>query len=263
MDKQLSEPTPLYTMERQVTDSDADFSRRQKLSSMFGMFQDIAALHAENLGASVDWLHREMNVAWILMRVRVEIDKYPMLAQDLLVESWPQAPRALYDRDYIIRDTEGNVLVRAVSTWVIMDLCTREIKRDRFIDYRGIEVKKDRAIGKGMGRLKPVGKTKLLYEKKIKFSDIDYNLHVNNAKYVDYVMDAFTFREHRKRELRALEMHYVNEIGPAELMQIKHKTLNAGTDYVEGMRKSDKALVFNALVEWDGDEDGKAAESAV
>ena len=245
------EPVPLFTMRRTITDSDVDFHRRQKLSSMFGMFQDIAAMHAANLGGSVERLHNELNVAWILMRVRAEIDKYPTLAQELIVETWPQAPRALYERDYILRDTEGNVLVRAAAIWVIMNLGTREIKRDKFLDYYGIEMKKERAIDKGIGRLKPIEKAKLIYDKKIKYSDVDYNIHVNNAKYVDYVMDAFTFDEHRKYELKALEMHYINEIGPDENMQIKRRRLSEGKDYVEGMRKSDKALVFNALVEWE------------
>jgi len=246
----MPKPTSLFTMERHVTDSDVDFHRRQKFSSMFGMFQDIAALHAANLGAAVNWLQSEMNVAWVLMRMRVEVDKYPVLAQDLCVETWPQAPRALYERDYIIRDTEGKPLVRAAAIWVIMNLGTREIKRDKFLDYCGIEIKKERAIDSGIGRLKPIEKAGLAYEKKIKYSDVDYNIHVNNAKYVDYVMDAFSFDEHRKRELKALEMHYVNEVGPDETMLIKRKSLSNGKDYVEGMRKTDKNLVFNALVEW-------------
>ena len=250
MKTDISKFTPLFTMRRTVTDSDVDFHRRQKLSSMFGMFQDIAALHAANLGASVNRLHDELNVAWILMRIRTEITRYPTLAQNLIVETWPQAPRALYERDYIIRDTKGNTLVKAAAIWVIMNLGTREIKRDKFLDYRGVEIKTERAIDKGIGRLKSIEKSKLVYEKKIKFSDVDYNIHVNNAKYVDYVMDAFTFDDHRRQELKALEMHYINEIGPDENMQIKRKRLGSEKDYVEGMRKADKALVFNALVEW-------------
>ena len=217
---------------------------------MFGMFQDIAAAHASNLGAEVKWLREEMDLAWILMRIRLEIDNYPMLGQDVTVETWPQNPKALYERDYLIRDTGGNVLVRAASTWVIMNLSTREIKRDKFLDYFGIETKKERALKDGVGRLKPLSDAEAVYEKKIMFSDVDYNYHANNARYVDFIMDVFSFDEYRKREIKAIEVHYVNEIGPEETIVIRQKSLEDGKDYIDGINKADGKQVFNALVEW-------------
>ena len=253
----MLEPISLYKMERHITDSDVDLARRQKLSSMFGMFQDIAALHAANLGAAVDWLHKELNVAWILMRIRAEIDDYPMLAQDVIVETWPQEPRPLYERDYVIRSREGNALVRAASTWVIIDLGTREIKRDRFLDYFGVEMIKDRALDKSIGRIKHIEKARPVYAKEVKFSDVDYNIHVNNAKYVDFIMDCFSFEEHRSRSIKAIEVNFINEIGPGETLSFKRKKINYSKDYIEGKRKTDSVYVFNALVELSTEENGK------
>ena len=246
----MSEPVPIYTMDRFVTATDVDVMRRQKLSSMFCMFQDIAALHASNLGADVEWLREEQNLAWILMRIRVEVDSYPALAQDVCVETWPQDPRALYERDYIIRDSGGSALVRAASTWVIMDLGSREIKRDKFLDYFGIETKKDRALGKEVGRLRSVKTAECAYEKWIRFSDVDYNVHVNNSKYVDFIMDVFSFEEHTAREIGAIEVHFNNEIGPGEAMRLRRKKINDDADYIDGVRKTDGASVFNSMVEW-------------
>ena len=244
-------PVPLYTIERFLTDTDADFARRQKLSSMFCQFQDIAGLHAANLGASVQWLHEELNLAWILMRVRVEVDTYPRLAHGVTVETWAQPPRALYERDYQIRDKEsGEVLVRAGSTWVIIDLATRDIKRDKFLDYQGIEMKKERALGAGVARLKPIECDELVFEKQMAFSDIDYNGHVNNAIYVEHIMDCFTMEEHKAREIKAIEMHYINEISAGDVLQIKRKTLDDGRIYLDGVRKTDGLSVINSLVEW-------------
>jgi len=217
---------------------------------MFGIFQDIAAAHARNLGADVRWLHDEKNLAWILMRIRLEIDSYPMLGQELIVETWPQDPRALYERDYVIREESGEALVRSVSTWVIMNLGTREITRDKFLDYCGVETKKERAIDGGVARLKPLPNADTVYEKEINYSDLDYNWHVNNAKYVDFIMDAFPIEEYKKREVKAIEVHYINEVGAGEALLIRKKNLEEGKDYIDGVRKADESHVFNALVEW-------------
>ena len=246
----IIEAVPVFTITSLITSTDTDMYRRQRPSSMFGIFQDIAAAHARNLGADVRWLHDEMNLAWILMRIRLEIDRYPILGQELIVDTWPQEPRAMYERDYLIKDLEGNVLVRAVSTWIIMNLGTREIKRDKFLDYKGIEIYKERAIDGGVGRLKPMQGAKTALEKVIRFSDIDYNLHANNAKYVDIIMDSFPFEVYVKNELKAIEVHYVNEIGPEESMSIRQLETEKGKYYVEGVRNSDDVIVFNAIVEW-------------
>ena len=248
----MGKSVPVYNMDRLVTDTDADFLRRQKLSSMFGMFQDIAALHAANLGGEVNWLRDVRNVAWILMRIRVEVDRYPALAQNVIVETWPQAQQGLYERDYTISGTDGEVLVRSAALWIIMNLGTREITREKFCNYQGLDIKKERALGRGVGRRKPMEGAEPSYEKEIKFSDIDYNGHVNNAKYVDFVMDMFSMEEHKAREIKAIEMHYTTEISPGDVLVLRRKALDEGADYIDGVRKEDGSTVFNGLLEWRG-----------
>jgi len=246
----IIEPVSVFTINSIITSTDTDMYRRQKPSSMFGVFQDIAAAHARNLGADVRWLHDELDLAWILMRMRLEVDSYPMLAQEIVVETWPQDPRALYERDYVIKDSEGKVLVRSVSTWVIMNLSTREIKRDKFLDYFGVETKKERAIDGGISRLRPMQGVRNVSEKEIRFSDLDYNLHVNNAKYIDIIMDVFPFDVYVKNEIKAIEVHYINEIGPGETIRIRMLQIEKSKYYIDGMRSTDNMMVFNAIVEW-------------
>jgi len=244
------EPTNLYKMPRTITDTDVDFARKQKLSSVFGYFQDIAALHAENLGGGVEWLKNELQVAWVLVRVRVEIDEYPRYEDKVIVETWPQTPKALYERDYRIVREDGTVLVRAASVWVIMDLKTREVKRNQFLDYKGIEINKDRALGGGFPRLKPIDGAKFVYEKAARYSDLDYNSHVNNAKYVDIALDTIPMDDYRKGHPKAFEIHYSQEAGAGDILDIKTKNLDDGRLYIEGIRKQDAAEVFLATVEF-------------
>ena len=246
----MTEAIPVFTIKRYVSDTDADFRRRQKLSSMFAMFQDIAALHAANLGAEVKMLYEKLGVAWILMRIRVEIERYPKLAEEVLIETWPQKPRALYERDYKILDKMGNALVKAASTWVIMNLKTREIKRDKFLDYENVEIKEVRALGKGIGRLNTQEGAEIVYEKEIKFSDIDYNIHANNAKYADFIMDIFPIEEHRKREIKAIEVNFVKETEAGDVLLFRRKKIDERSDYIDCIRKDDNSTVFNAMVEW-------------
>jgi acyl-ACP thioesterase len=136
-----------------------------------------------------------------------------------------------------------------------MNLGTREIKRDRFLDYKNLEMRKDRAVEKGAGRQRRVEGAVPDYEKHIEYSDVDYNCHVNNARYIDYIMDAIPIAEHQEKTIRALEVYYVNELSPGSEIVLAKKGLEPASDapeklYIEGVRKSDDAVVFYAVVEW-------------
>jgi acyl-ACP thioesterase len=221
---------------------------------MLSFFQDNSSLHAANLGASVEWLYSEHRSAWVLMRFRLEIDRYPKLSQDISVESWPQDPKGFYERDFIIRGQGGETLVRAASTWVIVNLDTRKIKRERFLDFHNVEICRDRAIGGGVGSLKPMADAETLGEKTMCYSDIDYNNHVNNARYLDHIMDCFPMDMHRDHAVRAVEMHYINEAHPGDVIVFRRKCLAADSGkriYVDGMLKTDGAAIFTAAIEFE------------
>jgi acyl-ACP thioesterase len=138
--------------------------------------------------------------------------------------------------------------------WVIMDLAAREIKRDKFLDYFGLEMLKERALGKGVGRLRPAAGAELVCEKEMKFSDIDYNRHVNNAKYVDFIMDSFSYDFHQENEVKAFEIHYINEIGAGDALLLRRSQMESENGnlsfYIDGVRGADGMSVINAVVEW-------------
>jgi hypothetical protein len=63
-------------------------------------------------------------------------------------------------------------------------------------------------------------------------------------------MDVYTLEEHRAHDIRAIEMHYINEIGPGDVLQLQRKGLTEGTHYIDGIRKADGVPVFCSLIEW-------------
>ena len=243
---------PVWRTQHFLADTDADFAQRLKLSSAFGFFQDISAAHASNLGGDVEWLRDELGVAWILMRMRVEVTKYPRIRDTITVETWPQKPRALYERDYVIYDAEENSLMRAASTWIIMNLKDRSIVREKILDYRGAEMWTKRSLGRSLGKLRPVSGAAPVFEKLIGYSDVDYNGHLNNARHVDFIMDSIPFSEHKKREIRALEINYLNELVPGDTLELRRAAdpADEAVSHFEGVRKEDGESVILADIEW-------------
>jgi acyl-ACP thioesterase len=231
-----------------ITDRDTDFRRKLSLSALFSYFQDIASTHSGLLGAGVEYLKSELGIAWILMRMSVEVKRMPDLYEEITVETWPGEPKAIYDRSYTVTDKKGNTVIRAVSAWILMDLKKREIVKERVIDYSQVEIIKERALDYKPAKLKAGVSSVPIGEKAVVYSNIDYNRHLNNAKYMDIVMDCFDIDYLESHTINTVDINYVNEAHIGETVSL-YKDLSGeseGSISVEGI--SGEKVVFRSRV---------------
>jgi medium-chain acyl-[acyl-carrier-protein] hydrolase len=233
--------------------SDVDFTKYLKLSTLFNYFQDVASEAVDNLGIGINELERKYNVSWILIRVRVDIIKNPAWNDVITIETWHQKSRKLdFERDFIVRNSNGNVIVKAVSTWVIVDINTREIRRTDFINFNDYPCSiRERPLDCRLGKIKPFGTPDAVYKKSIGYSDIDFNGHINNSKYVDYAMDCFSIENHKKYSMKSMEINYINEAIPGDIVVINKdiSALNASLLYIEGIDEIKNHVIFRSQVE--------------
>ncbi len=244
------EPVSLYTKNYRVELSHADFKGNLKLSSLFTYFQDIAGLHSENLGMGRKVLYEQHKVIWVLVRIRVDIIKYPKWKDIITVETWPQEPgRVGFDRDFLVRDNEGNILIKAVSTWVVIDVESRRLRKTNLV-YTGYPpVIEERAIDCKLGNLNSKGELEMAYKRTVRYSDIDINGHLNNAKYLDFIMDSFSLEEHKKINIKSIEISYSNEALPGETIIIYKdiSEIHSNIIYMKGINEKDD-LIFKAQI---------------
>lgn len=247
------EPLSLYKKAFTVEMRDVDFTGTLRLSSLFTYFQEAANQHSEDLGIGFETIMEKFGVIWALIRIRVEILRYPVFNEEIVVETWPQEPKNLqFIRDFLARDQKGHIIARAVSIWAILDAQTRKLQRSKLIaaNYPS-SFKEERALECKLGKLKPFGPLEMAYERFIGYSDIDFNEHLNNTKYVDLIMDCFSLESHKSHYVRSIEFNYVHEALPGDTI-VLYKDLNAADEnliYIEGINEKDEKLAFQSLVE--------------
>lgn len=245
-------PVSKLSARYRVTVADADFTQKLKLSSAFNYFQEIAGLHSQNLGIGFDDIKKEHNAAWVLVKMRVDIDRYPMWDEEITLETWPQNPRKYeFDRDYLIKDKDGNIIIKAVSVWVIIDIDSREIKKAETIAVDYPEFITERAIDCKLGRLRPTGDLVMVYKKHIGCSDIDMNGHINNSKYVDFIMDCFSMEDLKKYKARSIQVCYLNEAFAGDTIELYEcaDKLSRNSIYIEGINQESKKTIFTASID--------------
>ena len=95
-------------------------------------------------------------------------------------------------RDFEIFDENEKSIAIATSSWLIMDLKSRRpYKGDDLLNLK---------LGKGDGfweeslaKLSSPLNGKLFFEKEAAYSDLDINNHVNNVKYLEWILDGYDF----------------------------------------------------------------------
>ncbi len=231
--------------------ADVDFTCKLKLSALFNYFQDAASDAAASLGVGMNLLEQE-GIAWFLIRMRVEVIRYPELGEDITIETWPQHPGKLeFERDFLVFDRDKEIIARAISSWVLIDIEKRRLRRSDSITLDFEAVERDRAINSARGKLQAPPELDVAYKRVIGYSDIDVNGHLNNTKFVDFILDCFTIGEHAVHQVRSLEIAFVNEALPGDTVVVHKDPAPAGSlvRYIEGTSEQSGKVAFRSQVE--------------
>lgn len=231
---------------------DVDFKKEMRISSMLRHFQEAASSHVDTLGIGISEMEANTHIAWVLTKMKIEIIRYPKFKEHLTIETWPQLPNAIeFQRDFIIKDAEGNTIAKALSGWVIIDMETRELRRSNIVTLNHLDIKTDRAIGNTFDRLMPEGEKTLIYNRAIRYSDIDLMGHLNNAKYIDFITDSFTVKEHTNQSIKALQIAFSHEaLFGDEIKIVRAAAKNQTSDFIyfEGINETTNQTSFKSLI---------------
>lgn len=209
--------------------------------SLLHYFEDAAISHTEAAGHGIDSLKAD-KVGWVLNRWFLKSDQYPLLGQKVTVETWPSKFERFYaTREFRIRDLAGHILARASSLWVFINL---EKKRPLRIpaqfneDYRVQDVK---ALEEPFGDIPEMGTAESERLFSVRRSDIDTNGHVNNTRYVEWMLEGIADELRDKIRLSSLEVIYKKETTYGQ--SVCSQALNTGRncpDYVHRILDEDK-----------------------
>jgi medium-chain acyl-[acyl-carrier-protein] hydrolase len=230
---------------------DVDFKNSVKLSSVFNFMQESASNNAEQLKFGYDDLIKK-GLFWVLSRAKIHKLKYPTLGDDIIIETWPKGTDKLFAlRDFRIYDSGNEIIGRATTAWLLVDSKTvRPIKPDILIGnipQHNIEP----AIIETPGKITEIDTKAEVAEEKIGYTDIDINQHVNNVRYIDFVLDSFRMDQFKEKQISTMQINFLSESKYEDKIKIFKGTTGSTENafYVEGVNQN-SAKVFQAYVEW-------------
>ena len=163
-----------------------------KVSSVLDIIQEVSTAHSAHLGYNINKL-RQLGLAWLIKGIDVHFEsvvstKYPLEASTAVKST----RAATSERGSIIKQN-GKVVAKAVAAWFLFDSHNGKIAKispemqsayplwdfnDDFFSYIKPEIIKDAPC---------------FYSVRVSNKEIDTNMHLNNQKSAEILMDALDF----------------------------------------------------------------------
>ncbi len=248
----------IWQEDYRIRSYEVDCHNRLSILTIFNYMQEAASRHAEALGVSIQQLLAE-NHTWLLSRLKIEIASYPGWNDQIRVHTWPSGARQLFAlRDFELTDGDSRHLASAISAWLVIDLQKRRPIR----------------IGPFLKRLKPIdgyhamdGSLDKLpalenhtHESRFtaRYSDLDINQHVNNVKFVEWVIENLPSPILSSMVLAGLEANFLAEAFHGDQILAICAPQNAdNTKFLHCLiRPQDGRELLRAVTEWRDAADG-------
>lgn len=230
--------------------SEMDCDLVLKPSAMLQFLQDLASDNAESLGFGYSYVVKN-NLAWFLLKYRLEFEDYPEGIYDLTIKTEPRG----YNKIFAFRDFyifHGDKLIgKATSTWALVDLTTKSMANASEVladnPYMVQHEKRDSDLSYGKIRLPE--KFDIEKEFEIRFDDLDVNRHVNNANYIVWAFEPLDFNYRREHKLKNVDMMFKKEIvyGSSVLSQLSING-DTTTHVLKNAQTGEELCLINA--EW-------------
>lgn len=200
---------PEWCTEHLIRSYDVDPQMTARLQVLCRFMQEAAYFHAEHLGVGHTHLSAE-NMTWVLARMRMEVERLPRWGETVKLRTWPSGrDRLFYCRDFEVTDGDGKPILLASTAWFVIDLEKRERILPEWWKTADFPVGA-RVFSSKLDRLKSCG-CEGGEAMDVNYGDLDQNGHVNNVRYIEWVLNSLPLEFHQAHRIQSLEVNYLAE----------------------------------------------------
>ena len=190
-----------------------------KYTDLCNMLQLTAAAHSE-LGGISFYDMQEFHQAWVLSRMRVEIEELPKWGDTVTVTTWINSLENSRSVRALEMHLNGKKIVGAETFWAVFNTQKRRPEA-LALPYDHFELYPEkRATANGFSKVNVSTATSKIADKTVYMSDLDIVNHVNNVKYLEWCLDYTAAPLLLKQQIQSLEMNFLKELSLQDQVEI-------------------------------------------
>lgn len=212
--------------------------------------QNAAAHHAKMCGFGFDDLNL-LKCFWVLSRVKVALKRFPEFDEHLHVTTWPVGVDKLFAlRDFVFATNNGDEIGAATTSWLILDKHTFRPQRPDILNGL-IYPTTTRPFASNAPKVADGDEKQLSHRQTAYYSDIDMNQHVNNAIYIDWMMNSLAPKE-LPTEHFTFSVNFNSQAVWGDTVEVWKRTITGTTIFLE-IRKEGASVTSATLARHDTD----------
>ena len=222
---------------------------KASICSLFHFMLEAAWSHAQVMDWGYDQLQSH-HMFWVLSRMYVIVEKYPVWQDKITLNTWSAGTDGIYAyREFIIEDENKEVLLRANTAWLILDIETKKIVLlkeyiNTFPRYM------ETSACREPERLRPGKNAEQLRFLPILFSELDINKHFNSVKALERVLDHFGIEFLNQYEPETIEVNYLKEGLAGDSLAVSVRQTGENSYQSSIIREKDLVNLSNMKICW-------------
>ncbi len=191
-----------FTQDYTIRWHDTNANREMTPSAALTLMQETTNKHIQTMYPNLEYIRDVLHQAFILSKIYMRFYEPAYAYEDITVQTWTGTESKGYTFYRSFRILRGDtVIADALTVWALIDTEKQRLLpvtafENNFIDEPSLEVNMPRRIKFPDAPLEFAGNRRIAY------SDIDYNRHMNNTHYPNMLMDFLPSPEqYRVKEL--------------------------------------------------------------
>ncbi|KAI3504543.1 hypothetical protein L1887_26095 [Cichorium endivia] len=203
------------------------------METLMNLLQETALNHVTSAGLAGNGFGatHEMSLRkliWVVTRIHVQVEKYSSWGDVVEIDTWVNAAgKNGMRRDWIIRDfVTQKIITRATSTWVIMNRETRRLSkipdevRDEVTPFylNRDAIAKEKIDHEKIEKLTDETAARIRHGLAPSWSDMDANQHVNNVKYIGWILESVPTKVLEEYYMGSITLEYRRECRQSDML---------------------------------------------
>lgn len=227
-----------------ITTHDVDFHNRITPTRVLGLMEEVATNHGKKIGFGYEKSH-EHGFFWMLRSVKYDFTQIPKLDDKIEIKTWLVGISGLK----VLRRFEFKLLDQVIGQgynyWLMADIVKRKPIIHSYVKTIMDQLCTEDSDMFKLSKIKLPTDMTYVYQKSIMNSDLDLNLHVNNAKYADMVFNALPLDTLNTQEIYSFQIDYLKESKLNDNLDISIN-IEDKTIHIEG-KKADISIFKNCI----------------
>lgn len=201
------EKNTVYRWENTVATYDVDQEGKLKMSAILKYNQEAGEQHISMQGFPAATMRADFGLAFVVSAIAVRVYRRPSVGEKITVETWCEPiKKGYYTRNhrYVAR---GEVLIECKGQYPLVDTNTGRVTRP-LEQLGGKDLLFDERVNDSceIQKLQPFDQGTQI-DRRIFYTDIDYNGHLNNTRYADLVLDSLP-QDKMNNEIKEFHIKY-------------------------------------------------------